>query len=128
MKSVVEPFGSMCVKVRYVHCGRESCLVVIAVAAGGVGRHGCKSLCLCLVLLVVVALLRRWFEWVWWTVLRQHSAEDCFDDSNLVDSASSHTLVSKIKPCMCKYKSCTLKLRTAHYISDSLFDNLLLLG
>ena len=24
--------------------------------------------------------------------------------SNLVDSASSHTLVSKIKPCMCKYK------------------------
>ena len=50
------------------------------------------------------------------------------DDSNLVDSASSHTLVSKIKPCMCKYKSCTLKLRTAHYISDSPFDNLLLLG
>ena len=26
------------------------------------------------------------------------------EDSNLVDSASSHTLVSKIKPCMCKYK------------------------
>lgn len=25
-------------------------------------------------------------------------------DSNLVDSASSHTLVSKIKPCMCQYK------------------------
>ena len=25
-------------------------------------------------------------------------------DSNLVDSASSHTLVSKIKPCMSKYK------------------------
>lgn len=24
-------------------------------------------------------------------------------DSNLVDSASSHTLVSKIKPCMSKY-------------------------
>ena len=36
-------------------------------------------------------------------------------DSNLVDSASSHTLVSKIKPCMSKYKSFTLKLRTAHY-------------
>ena len=32
-------------------------------------------------------------------------------DSNLVDSASSHTLVSKIKPCMSKYKSFTLKLR-----------------
>ena len=27
-----------------------------------------------------------------------------FEDSNLVDSASSHTLVSKIKPCMSKYK------------------------
>ena len=49
-------------------------------------------------------------------------------DSNLVDSASSHTLVSKIKPCMSKYKSFTLKLRTAHYISYSLFDSPLLLG
>ena len=49
-------------------------------------------------------------------------------DSNLVDSASSHTLVSKIKPCMSKYKYFTLKLRTAHYISFSLFDSLLLLG
>jgi hypothetical protein len=36
-------------------------------------------------------------------------------DSNLVDSASSHTLVSKIKPCMSKYKLLyTVKLRTAH--------------
>ena len=55
----------------------------------------------------------------------------CFcweEDSNLVDSASSHTLVSKIKPCMSKYKSLTLKLRTAHYISYSLFDSPLLLG
>ena len=51
-----------------------------------------------------------------------------FKDSNLVDSASSHTLVSKIKPCMSKYKSFTLKLRTAHYISYSLFDSPLLLG
>ena len=50
-------------------------------------------------------------------------------DSNLVDPASSHTLVSKIKPCMCKYKQIyTVKLRTAHYISYSLFDNTLLLG
>ena len=45
------------------------------------------------------------------------------EDSNLVDSASSHTLVSKIKPCMSKYKYFTLKLRMAHYISYSLFDN-----
>ena len=28
----------------------------------------------------------------------------CLDDSYLVDSASSHMLVSKIKPCMSKYK------------------------
>ena len=42
--------------------------------------------------------------------------------NNLVDPASSHTLVSKIKPCMCKYKYSTLKLRMAHYISYSLFD------
>ena len=36
-------------------------------------------------------------------------------ESNLVDSASSHTLVSKIKPCMSKYKQLyTVKLRTAH--------------
>jgi hypothetical protein len=27
-----------------------------------------------------------------------------FEDSYLVDSASSHMLVSKIKPCMSKYK------------------------
>ena len=47
-------------------------------------------------------------------------------DSNLVDPASSHTLVSKIKPCMCKYKQIyTVKLRTAHYISYSLFDKYL---
>ncbi len=26
------------------------------------------------------------------------------DDGNLVDPASSHTLLSKIKPCMSKYK------------------------
>ena len=52
-----------------------------------------------------------------------------YGDSNLVDPASSHTLVSKIKPCMCKYKQIyTVKLRTAHYISYSLFDNTLLLG
>ena len=50
------------------------------------------------------------------------------EDSNLVDSASSHTLVSKIKPCTSKYKCYTVKLRIAHYNSYSLFDNPLLLG
>ena len=38
-------------------------------------------------------------------------AEDCY----LVDPASSHMLVSKIKPCMCKYELIqTVKLRMAH--------------
>ena len=45
-------------------------------------------------------------------------------DSNLIDFAISDTLVSKIKPCMSKYKSFTLKLQVAHYISYSLFDSL----
>ena len=36
-------------------------------------------------------------------------------DSYLVDPASSHMLVSKIKPCMSKYKRIhTVKLRMAH--------------
>ena len=34
--------------------------------------------------------------------------------SYLVDPASSHMLVSKIKPCMSKYKYYTAKLQTAH--------------
>ena len=47
----------------------------------------------------------------------------------LVDPASSHMLVSKIKPCMSKYKHLyTVKLRTAHYISYNLFDGTLLHG
>ena len=37
-----------------------------------------------------------------------------WEDSNLVDPASSHMLVSKIKPCMSKYKWYTMKLRMAH--------------
>src|SRR3990167_2156060 len=32
----------------------------------------------------------------------------------LVDPASSHMLVSKIKPCKCKYNCFTVKLRMAH--------------
>ena len=34
--------------------------------------------------------------------------------SYLVDPASSHMLVSKIKPCMSQYKCFTAKLRMAH--------------
>ena len=61
-------------------------------------------------------------------VLVEQSRHEKFITSNLVDSASSHTLVSKIKPCMSKCKYSTLKLRMAHYISYSLFDSPLLLG
>ena len=51
------------------------------------------------------------------------------EDINLVDPASSHTLVSKIKPCMSKCKLFyTVKLRMAHYISYSLLDSTLLVG
>jgi hypothetical protein len=40
---------------------------------------------------------------------------DYLESSYLVDPASSHMLVSKIKPCMSKYKQlCTVKLRMAH--------------
>ena len=42
---------------------------------------------------------------------RLASAKECY----LVDPASSHMLVSKIKPCMCKYELIqTVKLRMAH--------------
>ena len=52
-----------------------------------------------------------------------------WQQSYLVDPASSHMLVSKIKPCMSKYKQLyTVKLRTAHYISNNLFDDFLLHG
>ena len=47
---------------------------------------------------------------------------------NLVDYASSHTIVSKIKPCMYKYKYYTVKLQMAHYISYNLFDSPLIIG
>ena len=40
---------------------------------------------------------------------------DVFEGCYLVDPASSHMLVSKIKPCMCKYELIpTVKLRMAH--------------
>ena len=39
---------------------------------------------------------------------------DTLKDSYLVDPASSHMLVSKIKPCMSKYNLYTGKLRMAH--------------
>ena len=39
-----------------------------------------------------------------WRAAHLSVCVSCHEDSNLVDPASSHTLVSKIKPCMSKYK------------------------
>ena len=67
------------------------------------------------------------FEEMWWNAVVCVGIS--FDNSYLVDPASSHMLVSKIKPCMSKYKHLyTVKLRTAHYISYYLFDGTLLHG
>ena len=87
------------------------------------GRHWCFAIGCCLedhtILCkpnyLVELLSRQSFRGRCWGVL--------LEDSNLVDPASSHTLVSKIKPCMSKYKHYTVKLRMAHYISYSLFDS-----
>ena len=40
--------------------------------------------------------------WSWEDGRKEGKKEE--EEGNLVDSASSHTLVSKIKPCMSKYK------------------------
>ena len=64
----------------------------------------------------VLRVLSLWVELAVKTLIKSY-------DSYLVDPASSHMLVSKIKPCMSKYKHvCTVKLQMAHYISYSLFD------
>lgn len=44
-----------------------------------------------------------------------HAVVGVVEECYLVDPASSHMLVSKIKPCMCKYELIqTVKLRMAH--------------
>ncbi len=46
---------------------------------------------------------------------RRKGTKNTTHDSYLVDPASSHMLVSKIKPCMSKYKQFyTVKLQMAH--------------
>ena len=50
------------------------------------------------------------------------------DLQNLVDPASSHMLVSKIKPCMSQYELFFVKLRMAHYISYGFFGDEYLYG
>ena len=50
-----------------------------------------------------------------WLTMGPSSLRGVSADSYLVDPASSHMLVSKIKPCMSKYKPIyTVKLRMAH--------------
>ena len=83
-------------------------------------------------LLGLVLLTPRYLSLVQTTfVLRQRDQAllciDCSglpDSTNLVDPASSHMLVSKIKPCKSKYKLIyTAKLRIAHYNSYNLHDD-----
>ena len=54
------------------------------------------------------------FETPSYAVFALRSVSKEYFGSYLVDPASSHMLVSKIKPCMSKYKYCTAKLQTAH--------------
>lgn len=50
-----------------------------------------------------------------WLALRGKLGIGVAYECYLVDPASSHMLVSKIKPCMCKYELIqTVKLRMAH--------------
>ncbi len=62
-------------------------------------------------------------QWLWRSEEKAHptpravkrtARSTTWKSSNLVDPASNDTLVSKIKPCMSKYKKNTSKLRTAH--------------
>jgi hypothetical protein len=71
------------------------------------------------------------------TLLTSHSLattaqpERCSIDalaSYLVDPASSHMLVSKIKPCTFQYQPITVKSRIAHYNSHCFLDLTFLLG
>ena len=55
------------------------------------------------------------YDGEYWCYLRVFRGSRYIGSSYLVDPASSHMLVSKIKPCMSKYKQvCTVKLRMAH--------------
>ena len=54
---------------------------------------------------------------VWFPIVgaNARARDSVINGCYLVDPASSHMLVSKIKPCMCKYELIqTVKLRMAH--------------
>ena len=76
--------------------------------ASVVGHFVLRSLPISVWMLVVFVLCR--WPCVSGTCVR-NDPKECY----LVDPASSHMLVSKIKPCMCKYEQIqTVKLRMAH--------------
>ena len=53
---------------------------------------------------VVCSGLTATFRFCVYGAMRENLSEPTWDDINLVDPASSHMLVSKIKPCMSQYK------------------------
>jgi hypothetical protein len=102
----------------------ESEICEIGEQGGPVVRFGIQVCILCWKISRVTTGLQLT---IWWTPERE---SNCFvvvtivrctprnartESSYLVDPASSHMLVSKIKPCMSKYKQIyTVKLRMAH--------------
>jgi flagellar biosynthesis protein FliP len=68
-----------------------------------------------LVMTLIVSLLRYTIASLRRPLLRVAAVLALRMTCYLVDPASSHMLVSKIKPCMCKYELIqTVKLRMAH--------------
>lgn len=64
---------------------------------------------------MTLAAVRACCELPFGSAILARSACEVVDGCYLVDPASSHMLVSKIKPCMCKYELIqTVKLRMAH--------------
>ena len=72
------------------------------------------------------------WDWLWAQIpgtgkmilsLNSINLDDVKNKCNLVDPASSHMLVSKIKPCKSEFKIFWTKLRMAHYNSDNLCEN-----
>ena len=88
-------------RMRIVSCGRGVTTSIRPIYYAFVNRHE--------------RLLRSsWLftaEWLY----NVHASVGVVKECYLVDPASSHMLVSKIKPCMCKYELIqTVKLRMAH--------------
>ena len=64
------------------------------------------------------------------TTMLSHAAcgKAALEDSNLVDPASSHMLVSKTKPCMSKYKQIILRDCGRLIKTVTIYSMILLLG